>query len=110
MSVSGGRINIWKIVPEVTNLPGVKKTSQVLENLGVKKEQGLAEAEADQRKQKFGPNKLRETERKSRWKILLDQFKSFLVVLLGVAAVVSLLVGQRLVGISILAVLDVVQH
>ena len=82
-----------------------QQASQVLENLGVEKEEGLAEAEADRRKQKFGPNKLRETERKSRWKILLDQFKSFLVVLLGIAAVVSLLVGQRLEGISILAVL-----
>jgi len=82
-----------------------QKTTKLLKNLGVEEKEGLTEEEAKQRKKEFGPNKLRETERKSRWKILLDQFKSFLVLLLGIAAVVSLAMGQRLEGISIFAVL-----
>lgn len=82
-----------------------KSTSEILDEFQVDEGEGLTREEATQRKQELGPNKLRETKRESRWKILADQFRSFLVLLLAVAALVALIVGQRLEGISILAVL-----
>lgn len=59
------------------------------------------------RRKKFGQNKLKETKRKSRFKIFVDQFKSFLVILLGAAAIISLVIEEVIEGISILAVLVV---
>jgi Ca2+-transporting ATPase len=52
-------------------------------------EQGLADAEVRERLQKFGPNKLEEEEKISRLKILLHQFKSPLIYILLIAAVVT---------------------
>ena len=89
-----------------SNQPAWRESvSEVLKKFQVGEDEGLAAEEADRRRQKFGLNKLKETEKESRWRILADQFKSFLVLLLGVAAFVSLIVGQSLEGISILAVL-----
>jgi magnesium-transporting ATPase (P-type) len=52
-------------------------------------EYGLTETEAKDRLQKFGPNKLAEAEKISRLKILLHQFKSPLIYILLIAAVVT---------------------
>jgi magnesium-transporting ATPase (P-type) len=52
-------------------------------------EYGLTETEAKERLQKFGPNKLAEAEKISRLKILLHQFKSPLIYILLIAAVVT---------------------
>jgi Ca2+-transporting ATPase len=52
-------------------------------------EHGLADAEVRERLQKFGPNKLAEEEKISRLKILLHQFKSPLIYILLIAAVVT---------------------
>ena len=71
-----------------------KSASQILNNLQVEENEGLTREEASRRKQKFGLNKLKETEKKSRWKILAEQFKSFLVILLAIAAAVSLIVAH----------------
>ncbi len=57
------------------------------------------------RRKKFGRNKLKETKKKSRWKILVEQFKSVLVILLGIAAIVSIFMKDYIEGVSILAVL-----
>ena len=50
---------------------------------------GLTEAEAADRIQKYGPNKLAEEGRISRWKLLLHQFTSPLIYILMLAAVVT---------------------
>jgi P-type Ca2+ transporter type 2C len=52
-------------------------------------ERGLADTEVRERLQKFGPNKLAEEEKISRLKILLNQFKSPLIYILLIAAVVT---------------------
>jgi magnesium-transporting ATPase (P-type) len=52
-------------------------------------EHGLTEAGARERLKKFGPNKLAEAEKISRLKILLHQFKSPLIYILLIAAVVT---------------------
>jgi Ca2+-transporting ATPase len=65
---------------------------------------GLTSAEAEKRLQEFGPNVLVGGTRVHPLKILLSQFKSFLVVILIVAAAFSLFVGENLDAIVILAI------
>mgnify|MGYP000492268655 CR=1 FL=1 len=71
---------------------------QIWHNLSVKEvlvrlkagERGLSEKEAEKRLAKFGLNKLPEGKRISRFKIFLDQFKSPLIYILVIAAIVTL--------------------
>ncbi len=57
-------------------------------------EQGLSGTEAKQRLEKYGKNKLEEKKRISPLKIFLNQFKSFLVIILIIAAVISGFLGE----------------
>ncbi|MGC9529989.1 MAG: calcium-translocating P-type ATPase, SERCA-type [Candidatus Bipolaricaulaceae bacterium] len=50
---------------------------------------GLSEAQAEQLLARHGPNRLAEGKRRPAWKLLLAQFKDFLILLLLAAAVVS---------------------
>ncbi|MCS6782338.1 MAG: cation-transporting P-type ATPase, partial [Gloeomargarita sp. SKYG98] len=50
---------------------------------------GLAPAEAQQRLAQYGPNELEETHARSRWDILLDQFKNVMLLLLIAVAILS---------------------
>ncbi|MBM4286677.1 MAG: HAD-IC family P-type ATPase [Deltaproteobacteria bacterium] len=50
---------------------------------------GLTQAEATQRLQQYGPNRLVEADKISRWKILLHQFTSPLIYILLIAGVVT---------------------
>jgi Ca2+-transporting ATPase len=77
----------------------------VMEQLSVTQDEGLTDAEVRQRRSTYGSNTLRETKRRGKLMVLFDQFKSLLVALLALAAVVALAYDERLQGISILAVL-----
>lgn len=66
--------------------------------------EGISEAEAKVRIQKYGPNKLAEDVRTSRLKIILNQFKSPLIYILVVAGVVTLALGEYVDTGVILAV------
>ena len=57
-------------------------------------ERGLTQAEAEKRIREHGPNELTEKPRPGFLKMLLDQFNNFLVIILIIAAVVSLLLGE----------------
>jgi len=65
---------------------------------------GLGPEEAQRRLDEFGPNQLREIERRSTAAILGEQFKSLVVVLLVVAMGVSFLFTQTVEGLAIAAV------
>ena len=66
---------------------------------------GLSNAEASQALQQYGPNSYQTQKQKSIFLILLDQFKSPIVLLLAGAAVLSFVFQQSLEGYSIIAVL-----
>ncbi len=76
----------------------------VLARLHVEAEHGLDPAEVRRRQQQFGPNLLRETRQKAALSILYDQVKSLIVVLLAVAAALSMLFGQWTEGAAIAVV------
>ncbi|MBE0556939.1 MAG: HAD-IC family P-type ATPase, partial [Proteobacteria bacterium] len=65
-------------------------------------ESGLSHEEAKDRLQKHGPNELTEKPRPGFFKLLLDQFNNFLVIILIVAAIVSLLLGEYIDSIAIM--------
>jgi Ca2+-transporting ATPase len=65
---------------------------------------GLTSDQVRERLETYGPNELKERPRPGFFQLLLGQFKSFLIVLLIVAAVVSLLLGEVVDAAAILAI------
>lgn len=65
---------------------------------------GLTTAEADKRLAEHGQNKLAEPKGRSHILMFLEQFKSFLVIILIIAAVISIGVGEMVDSVVILAI------
>ncbi len=80
------------------------ETDEVLEALQTDPVNGLTTAEAAIRLEKYGPNELVEEGAKSPWLILWDQIRELMVVILIVAAVVSILLGEYSDAVIILAI------
>ncbi|MBD3182084.1 HAD-IC family P-type ATPase, partial [Candidatus Poribacteria bacterium] len=59
----------------------------------------------DKRLKEYGPNRLREAKSKSVLLIIIDQFKSLMVLLLAAASCLSFIFGDWVEGIAILAVI-----
>lgn len=55
---------------------------------------GLDSREVLRRRQTYGPNTLKKAERKSAFQVFLDQFKDLLVIILIIAAVISMISGD----------------
>ena len=62
---------------------------QVAQKLGVDPARGLSSAEAQQRLQKYGPNKLAGKKKEPRWQAFLRQYNDFMQILLLVAAAIN---------------------
>ncbi len=77
---------------------------QVLALQDVALESGLSEAQVQARRDRFGTNELVERGAKNPWRILWEQFTDTMVVVLIVAAVISLLIGDWKDMIAILAI------
>lgn len=77
----------------------------VIDAQGVDPDHGLSPEEARARRREHGPNRLKATQRKSLWTILLNQFKSLVVILLLLASGVALVFGQMVEAIAISAAL-----
>lgn len=84
--------------------PWASASEEILEALQADPDSGLTEDAASRRREEFGKNRLREAERRSAWEILVEQFKSLVVLLLVVAAGVSFVFGEFIDGFAILAV------
>ncbi|MGQ9516220.1 MAG: cation-translocating P-type ATPase [Anaerolineae bacterium] len=84
--------------------------------LGSDPQRGLSQEEAARRLQQIGPNELAEKPRPSIWTLLLGQFNNFLIIILLVASIISILLGEfidagAIIAIVVLnAVLGVVQE
>ncbi len=72
----------------------VKSAEQVLAELGSYPDRGLSETEARRRLQELGRNELKEREGRTALAILLGQFTSIMVIILLVAGVVSIFLGE----------------
>lgn len=81
-----------------------RTVQEVAEMLGCDLAKGLSEAEAAARLSRYGPNELVEQPRPGFWQRLLNQFNNFLVIILIVAAFISLLLGDTIEAGAIMAI------
>jgi Ca2+-transporting ATPase len=79
------------------------EVSEALTSLDSKRD-GLSQEEAQRRLAQFGYNELAAGERVSPWKIFLEQFKNFLIIILLVAVVLSAIMGEVADAIVIFAI------
>ncbi|TXC78731.1 calcium-translocating P-type ATPase, PMCA-type [Metabacillus litoralis] len=90
-------------------------SDEVMEKLSVTQD-GLTDTEVKKRQEQYGFNELGEQHRKSTFKVFMEQFKDFLVIILIVAALLSAFLGKFestiviLVVVMINAILGTVQH
>jgi Ca2+-transporting ATPase len=85
--------------------PWTRPGAEVLETYQVSAERGLDDAEIRARRRRFGANRLRSVKTKSAWQILVEQFRSLIVWLLVIAAVLSFAFGELVEGLAIAAVI-----
>ena len=67
---------------------------QTFKALGTSSSHGLSQEKAQECLAQFGPNELVQKDKISPWAIFLEQFKSFLIIILLIAAVLSAVVGE----------------
>ncbi len=70
-----------------------KEVKDVIYSLKTSAE-GLSVEEAAKRIEKYGPNELKETAKRTVFMMILDQFKDFMIMVLIAAAVVSGIIGE----------------
>ncbi|MGD8586477.1 MAG: cation-translocating P-type ATPase [Chloroflexota bacterium] len=77
---------------------------ETVKELETDPEKGLTSAEAKTRLERYGRNELIERGRISPWRILFNQFKELMVIILIIAAIVSLALGETIDTIVIVAI------
>ncbi len=85
--------------------PWADPPEAVLEALGTPRQSGLPAGEARARLRRHGPNRLRQVQRRSSWRILWEQFASLIVALLVAAAAVAFAFDEAIEGSAIVAVI-----
>ena len=81
-----------------------KSIVEVAAGLKAHIELGLSQDEAQRRLQQFGPNELTERPRPGFLALLWDQFNNYLVIILIIAAVISLALGEWVDSIAIMCI------
>jgi Ca2+-transporting ATPase len=81
-----------------------KPIDEIVHEFQTHLEKGLSPEEAQERLKKYGANELSEKPRPGFFALLLSQFNNFLVIILIVAAVVSLLLGEYIDSIAIMVI------
>ena len=79
--------------------------ADILSNLEVSAASGLGQNEAARRLERFGRNLLSEKPPRPRWLLFLDQFKSYLIIVLLFAAVLAGVIGDMTDALVILFVI-----
>ncbi|GAB6862021.1 cation-translocating P-type ATPase [Haloplanus litoreus] len=85
--------------------PWATSSDEIVAHYEVSVDEGLSEGEAERRRERVGPNALREAEQRDWSGVLVDQFKSFIVLLLAVAGVAAFALNENIEGIAIFVVL-----
>ncbi|QBQ56539.1 cation-transporting P-type ATPase [Nitrosococcus wardiae] len=85
--------------------PHAEDAETTLRSLEVDPERGLTDEEAAHRRERYGPNRLREGKTRSTWQILLEQFKSTVIIVLVIAGAVAVIFQHGPEAMAISAVL-----
>ena len=78
--------------------------TDVLQELETPVEEGLSTAEVKKRQEKFGPNELTEAPPTTFWEMLWSQINNFVIYMLLGAALISILLGDEIEAIAIIAI------
>ena len=70
-----------------------KEAKAVIEELNTSRKHGLSSEKVKKLQEQYGKNELREKKKKTLFQMFLDQFKDFLVIILLIAAFVSIIMG-----------------
>lgn len=84
-----------------------QQAEEVLRELHVDQQQGLADDEVQTRREQHGLNELEHAQRRSAWRILLEQFESVVIIILSLAGLAALITAQWTEAIAIAAVVVV---
>ena len=79
-------------------------TREISERLQVDLQQGLTSEEASQRQLSYGRNEIQEGKRRPLWRMMMDQFRDFMIMVLLAAAIISGLIGEAVDTIAILVI------
>ena len=96
--------------------PHGKPVEELVSDFRTHLERGLTQQEAEARLRRHGPNELHERPRPGFFALLLDQFNNYLVIILVIAALVSLALGEYVDSVAIMfivalnAIVGVVQE
>ena len=77
---------------------------EILQELATDPKSGLTASEAAARLEKYGPNKIESSNKKSLWKKILDQIIDPMVLLLIAASIISAFTGDKVEAIIIIAI------
>lgn len=80
---------------------------EITKNLGTSIEKGLTDIKVEKRLEKYGKNELREKPKEGFLSKLINQFSDFLVLILIVAAIISMFIGEGRDSIVILSIVAV---
>ncbi|MBP2072734.1 calcium-transporting P-type ATPase, PMR1-type [Thermoanaerobacterium butyriciformans] len=78
---------------------------EISSNLKTDVNNGLSTEEAKKRLEKYGPNNLSEKKKRTVLSMLLDQFKDYMVIILIIASIVSLFLGEITDAVIILFII-----
>ena len=81
----------------------LKSKEQALLELKTR-EQGITQYEATQRLEQYGPNELKKAKKLTPLRIFLEQFRSFLILILLAAVGISFVLGEFIDGMAILII------
>ncbi|MGM0420376.1 MAG: cation-translocating P-type ATPase [Bacillota bacterium] len=77
----------------------------LLEEFTADQEAGLNKDQVEQKLKKYGKNKMKKSKGVSAWKVLLNQLRDILIIILIVAAILAFLIGDTLEAAAILVVI-----
>ena len=80
-----------------------KTVEDIVEELN-SSSKGISSEEAEKRLLEYGPNELKEKEKRTIFMIFLDQFKDFMILILIAAAIISGIVGDPEDTIAIIVI------
>jgi len=86
---------------DLPNKPWTISSAELFKKLDVSEDDGLSDAEVQQRREQYGANRLKEAQRRGPLQILIEQFKSLVIGILAIAAILSFAFAQWIEGIAI---------
>src|SRR4029450_9890942 len=105
MATSNPELNADALNHRVEVSPHAVEAADMLRTLGVDLRRGLSHEEVAQRRARHGMNVLQIIRPRPAWRRLLDQFRTLIVGLLGLAALVAWATGEAVEAAAILVVL-----